>query len=189
MPRLIILIFFAFTLLANCSRVPSSEELEKDIALLDKRIEETTKAAQEYTGGIISVLSNVRLETLKTTKAMLEQKITGIKRYIPISYTVSGKEYTPPENKQEIMLELERDIKELKEDLSEAEVESEDYNSGLLGELSLSKVFSIKNSITFLEQKYFLLKHDIPFYLVMPDAQKSEETDFIQTPGEDIDKF
>jgi hypothetical protein len=189
MPRLIFLLFFAFALLANCSRVPSSDAIEKDIALLDKEIEETTKTTQNYTGGLLSVLSNVRLETLKSTKAMLKQKNSGIRRYIPISYTVSGKEYTPPVNKQKMLLELEKDIKELKVDLAEAEAENEEYSSGLLGAISLTKVLSIKNSITFLEQKYFLLKHDIPFYFVIPDAQKTEETDFMPTPGADIDKF
>lgn len=72
-------------------------------------------------------MSNLRLEALQYTRTMLEQKKSGLKRYIPVSYSIDGKKYSPPENKQELLQDLEKDIKDLKNDLIEAEKESEQY--------------------------------------------------------------
>lgn len=189
MTKLLSILFIVFYLLAGCTNIPPSEEIEKDIALLDKEIEATSAIVQDYSGGLLAILANVRLETLKTTKSMLEQKKSGIKRFIPVSYSVDGKKYSPPENKHELLQNLEKDLKDLRVDLAEAESESAQYGGGLLGVLSLTKVITVKNSIAFLEQKRLLLIHDIPYYSILPDINKADETDFKSTPGEDIDKF
>ena len=120
---------------------------------------------------------------------MLEQKKSGLKRYIPVSYSIDGKKYSPPENKQELLQDLEKDIKDLKNDLIEAEKESEQYGGGLLGVLSLTKVATVKKPIAFLDQKRLLLKHDIPYYSVFPDTSEKSEPGFKPTSGKDIDKF
>lgn len=183
------ILFLAALLLAGCSNVPSTEEIDRDIGLLDKEIKEVTATAQDYSGGLLGILANVRLETLQSTKAMLEQKRTGLKRYIPVSYSVDGKKYSPPENKNDLLKELEQDIENLKNDLAKAEKESDQYGGGLLGVLSFTQVATIKNSIAFLEQRRLLLKHDIPYYSILPATSKSNEPSFKPTPGKDIDKF
>lgn len=189
MPRFLTILVIIFCLLVGCTHVPSSQEIEKDIALLDQKIEEANATVQDYSGGLLSALAKVRLETLKSTKSMLEQKKSGIKRFILVSYSVDGKKYPPPENKEEVLQDLEKDLKDLKVDLAEAEAESEKYEGGLLGVLSLTKASTLKNSIAFLDQKRLLLKHDIPYYSIFPDTIKADEPDFKPTPGKDIDKF
>lgn len=183
------ILFLIFLVLTGCSNVPSTEDIESDLSLLDKEIIEATTTVQDYSGGLLSVLANVRLETLQSTKAMLDQKKTGLKRYIPISYSIDGKKYSPPENKNDLLQELNQDIESLKIDLVKAEKESEQYGGGLLGVLSLTKVATVKNSIAFLEQRRLLLKYDIPYYSILPTASKSNEPTFKPTPGKDIDKF
>lgn len=175
--------------LSGCSNVPSTEEIESDIDLLNKEIKEATVTVKDYSGGLLGILANVRLETLQSTKAMLEQKKTGLKRYISVSYSVDGKKYSPPENKNDLLKELEQDIESLKNDLAKAEKDSDQYGGGLLGVLSLTQVATIKNSIAFLEQRRLLLKHDIPYYSILPAVSKINEPGFTPTPGEDIDKF
>lgn len=187
--KVLSILFIVICLFAGCTNVPSSEEIKTDIALLDKDIEATSRTVQNYSGGLLAILANVRLETLKSTKSMLEQKKSGIKRFIPVSYSVDGKKYSPPENKHELLQNLEKDLKDLRFDLSEAEAESAQYGGGLLGVLSLTKVATVKNSIAFLNQRRLLLKHDIPYYTILPDINKADEPDFKSTPGEDIDKF
>jgi len=183
------ILFLAILLLAGCSNVPSTEEIDRDIGLLDKDIEEATTIVQDYSGGLLAILANVRLGVLQSTKAMLDQKKTGLKRYISISYSVDGKKYSPPENKNDLLQELKQDIESLKIDLVKAEKESEQYGGGLLGVLSLTKLATVENSIAFLEQRRLLLKHDIPYYSILPTASKSNEPTFKPTPGKDIDKF
>ena len=183
------ILFLAILLLAGCSNIPSTEEIDSDIGILDKEIKEATATVQDYSGGLLAILANVRLETLQSTKAMLEQKKTGLKRYIPVSYSVDGKKYSPPENKNDLLQELGQDIENTKNDLAKAEKESNQYGGGLLGVLSLTQVATIKNSIAFLEQRRLLLKYDIPYYSIIPATSKSNEPNFKSTPGKDIDKF
>jgi len=181
--------FLCILLLAGCSNIPSTEEIDGDIGLLDKQIKEAIATVQNYSGGLLATLANLRLEALQSTKAMLEQKKTGLKRYIHVSYSVDGKKYSPPENKNDLLEELEQDIENLKNDLAKAEKESDQYGGGLLGVLSLTQVATIKNSIAFLEQRRLLLKHDIPYYSIIPATSKSNEPGFKPTPGKDVDKF
>lgn len=182
----VILAMFSCT---GCSNVPSTKELDKDISILNKEIAEASKTAQKYSGGLIAALVNVRLETLKSTKAMLEQKEIGSRRYIPISYSVEGKKYSPPKNKDELLISLKHDIDKLQRDLVEADKKNQQYKGGLLGVLVLTQVETIRNSIVFLEQKRLLLKYDIPFYSIFSDASGAKGASFKKTPGKDIDKF
>ena len=176
-------------ILSGCSNIPSTEELDGDLGLLDKEIKEAAENSEVYSGGLLSLLTKVRLETLRSTKAMLEQKRSGFKRYIPLSYSIEGKKFSPPDNKTELLKELGSDIKNLKLDLAQAEKESEKYSGGLLQAISLTRVSTVKNSVAFLEQRQLLLKHDIPYYSILPAKTKSNEPTFKPTPGKDINKF
>lgn len=184
-----ILIFLSVFLFFGCYNVPSTEDIDSDLITLDIEIEEASHKAQEYSGGLLAVLLNVRLETLKTTKSMLQQKRNGYRRYIPLSYTIDGEKYSPPENKNELLQVLKEDLRLLERDLSKAEDESAKYGGGLLGVLSLTQVATAENSIAFLNQRRLLLKHDIPYYNIVPAPKPSGEPGFKPTPGEDIDKF
>ncbi len=180
---------FLAILLTGCSDIPSTEEIESDIGLLDKEIKEVTATVKDYPGGVLAILVNVRLKTLQSTKTMLEQKKKGLKRYIPISYSVDGKKYSPPENRETFLQEMKQDIENLKNQLAKAEKESNQYGAGLLKVMLLMRVATVKNSIVFLEQKRLLLKHDIPYYSILPTNSESNEPSFKSTPGKDIDKF
>jgi len=175
--------------ISACTNIPSSEDIEKDIATLEQNIKEANENVESYSGGLLLMLSKLRLETFKSTKAMLEQKKSGFNRFIPISYTIDGKKYSPPQNKQELLTEIDKDLNDLKKNLQLAEKESKRYGRGLLGVLSLTKVATEQNSIAFLNQRRILLKHDIPYYSILPQAHEKSGSGFKATPGKDIDKF
>jgi hypothetical protein len=183
------ILFLIILFLSGCSNIPDTQEIVADLDLLDKEIKEATSTAQDYSGGLITILIKVRIETLKSTKEMLEQKKTGLNRFIPISYSVDGKKYIPPENKNDLLKDLEKDLKNLKDDLAEAEKESAKYSGGLLALMSLTQASTVKNSMALLEQRRLLLKHDIPCYSMLPSTEKNKELEFKPTPGKDIDKF
>jgi len=189
MKKYFIVIFISLFILSGCSNVPSIEEIEGDLKTIDAEIKEASQTVQEYSGGLLAVLANVRLETLKTTQSILEQKRNGLRRYIPLSYSIDGKKFTPPENKNELLRKLNEDLKNLKNDLSKAKEESAKYGGGLLGVLALAQVATVENSIAFLNQRRLLLKHDIPYYGIVPAPSAMGEPDFKPTPGEDVNKF
>lgn len=189
MSKNVTIILLSVFLVFGCSKVPSTEEIDSDLKTIETEINDAQKTVEEYSGGLLAILANVRLQTLKTTKSMLAQKQNGFCRYIPLSYSIDGKKYTPPENKDVLLQELNDDLKDLQRDLSKAEVESAKYGGGLLGVLSLTQVATVENSIAFLNQRRLLLKHDIPYYDIVPAPSGNREPAFKQTPGEDIDKF
>jgi len=181
--------FLVAILLSGCSDIPSSEEINSDISLLNKEIKETKIASEKYSGGLILALIKVRLETLQSTKVMLEQKSKGYNRYIPVSYSIDGKEYSPPSNKNVLLQELKQDMQKLKNDLEKVEKENNRYSGGLIKITLMMQATTIKNSIAFLEQKQLLLKYDIPYYSILPNTTKNNEPEFKKTPGKDIDKL
>lgn len=189
MSKNVTIILLSVFLLCGCYNAPSTEEIESDLKTVETEIKNAQETVQEYSGGLLAILANVRLQTLKTTKSMLEQKKNGFRRYIPLSYSIDGKKYTPPENKDILLQELNDDLTGLKRDLSKAEEESAKYGGGLLGVLSLSQVATVENSIAFLNQRRLLLKHDIPYFDIVSAPSTSGEPDFKPTPGEDINKF
>jgi len=179
----------AALLLSGCYEYPSTEEIDGDLAILKDEINDAKANTEKYAGGLLSILASVQLETLKSTKSMLEQKKKGFQRYIPITYTVDGKGYSPPANKGKLLEELTIDIDKAKEELSKAELESSKYGGGLLGVLSLTQVATSNNTLAFLNQRRLLLKYDIPYYNIVPAPPRDQEPDFKATPGEDIDKL
>lgn len=180
--------FMILPLLSACTNVPSTSDLESDIASVETKINDARKSVSEYQGGLLSILASSRLETLLVTKAMLEQKKSGWKRFIPMSYTVDGKRYIPPSNKQQLLQDIEEDIAKLRKQLEEAEMERQGYTGGLLVVLSLTNTATVKNSIALLEQRMLLLKHDIPNYSLLAE-QNDKDIGFVPTPGKDVDKF
>lgn len=189
MSKYVTIILLSVFLLYGCSNVPSTEEIDGDLKTVETEIKDAQETVQEYSGGLLAILANVRLQTLKTTRSMLEQKKSGFRRYIPLSYSIDGKGYTPPEDKDALLQELNDDLKGLQQDLSKAKEESSKYGGGLLGVLSLTQVATVENSIAFLNQRRLLLKHDIPYYDIVPAPSTNGEPDFKPTPGEDINKF
>jgi hypothetical protein len=189
MKSLLAMIFVSLFILSSCSNIPSAEEINGDIKSLDIKIKAANEAAKQYSGGLLAILTNIRLETLKVTKTMLEQKGNGFKRYISLEYSIDGKKYSSPVNKKKLLQELKNDLEKLQEELSKAEMESSKYEGGLLGVLSFTQVATVKNSLAFLNQRRLLLKHDIPYYGIVPTPTGNGEPAFKPTPGEDINKF
>jgi hypothetical protein len=188
MKKTFLIVLMILSLIPACTDVPSTSVLESDITGIESEINDARKSVSEYQGGLLSILASSRLETLLVTKAMLEQKKTGFKRFISMSYTVDGKGYIPPSNKLQLLQDMKNDISKLRKQLEEAELENRNYSGGLLGVLSLTNTVAVKVSMAFLEQKMLLLKHDVPYYFLLADL-KDKGVDFVPTPGEDVDKF
>lgn len=182
-------LLFCLLALTGCYEIPSTDELNNDLVNIDVQIEETEKAINSYSGGLLQKMAQVRLEVLKSTKTMLEQKKIGFNRYIQISYSISGNKFSPPTNKDELLIELNKDIKGLKDDLSNAQEESARYGGGLLRLTSLMNVATVSNSIALVEQSRLLLKHDIPYFSYAVKTIKKEKVDVDKVSDEDLNSL
>jgi hypothetical protein len=85
MSKKVTIILLSIFLLFGCSKVPSTEEIDSDLKTVETEINDAQKTVDEYSGGLIAILANVRLQTLKATKSMLAQKQNGFRRIISIN--------------------------------------------------------------------------------------------------------
>lgn len=175
---------------ASCTQVPSTEDLDSDIAKLDDALKVASEEAKAYSGGLVKVLIEVRKEVLSTTRAMLDQKRSAFKRFVPLAYQVDGKPFNPPQNKEELLKGIRDDIEKTQNDIAEARKENDRYSGGLIKVMILTRIATLDNTLAFLKQRELLLKHDIPYYANLPEG-KDDQTGggFKPTPGKDIEKF
>ena len=183
------MLFLCLLILTGCSEIPSTDKIDKDIATIESEIKEAKGVIEKYSGGLLKKMAQIRLEVLKSTKTMLNQKKIGLNRYIPISYSINGKKYTPPNNKSELILELSQEIKKLESDLLNAHEESSRYSGGFLKLTSLMQEATVKNTIAFAEQRYFLLKHDVPYFHFLAETSKNKDTYTKPATKEDLDNL
>lgn len=186
----IILILSLITFLGSCGNVPSTDDLDKHIAELSKEIKSAENDANMYSGGLLKILIEVRKEILTNTKLMLEQKRSGLKRFIHINYNIDGKKYSAPDNKNNLLKNIQNEMISIRNNILKAKKESNRYSGGVIKVLIDVKAATLENSLAFLKQRELLLKYDIPFYAAIPESGAGGKgSEFKPTPGKDVEKF
>lgn len=185
-----ILILFLLITFVGCGNVPSTVDLDNDITELIKGIKDTENEINNYSGGLLKLLLELRKEILTNTKLMLEQKRSGLKRFININYSIDGNKYIPPNNKNELLKDIQGEIIYIKTDIAKALKESNRYSGGLIKVLIEVRAATLENSLAFIKQRELLLKYDIPLYSIIPKSDTAGKGQkFKPTPGEDMEKF
>lgn len=179
---IIIAFFLPGTADAQTGDKPNLRKLGKDIQVVSLQIEETEKENACYSGGLIKTLIMFRLQILKNTKAMLEQKKYTLIHEIPVHYTYRDEIYIPTPADSATIQIIESDIKDQQKELIKAETENAKYSGGLIKSIILSQIATIKNTIAMLEQRKLLAKHGIP--LVVLPRQEPEEVKEEEKPTE-----
>ncbi|MGO9620072.1 MAG: hypothetical protein ACLPT6_01535 [Desulfobaccales bacterium] len=161
--RLILFWYCIFLIIpCGCSQPQSTAEIDKDIAIINGNI---NKDMEDYnnSGGLVKSLIAIRLNINKNTKAMLEQKKTGLNRFININYTVDGKPYILTEDVSPMLKELKNQISQEERSLNTYDNELQ-RSGGLVQAVNAMKVASQQNTIVMLNQKMLFLKYGIPLY-------------------------
>ena len=70
------LILLLLTIVSSCSGVANEKvaSLQMELESVEKEIVAAEKENEKYTGGLVKALINSQIETLKQTRAMLQQK-------------------------------------------------------------------------------------------------------------------
>ncbi len=141
---------------------PSTEELEADLTNVRRQIVEADKEASKYKGGLLLVMIRLRVETLKNTEAMLEQKRLSIVRAILLNHTIDGK--PQPTVSAEELSALEDDIKALEAEINKQTAEAAIYSGGLIKVMKLSAIETSRVTLATLKMRYLTAKHGIPIF-------------------------
>lgn len=132
--------------------------LKQELQKVDAEIgTEVTELAQ-YSGGLIKNIKQVRLETLKLTRDIVNQRIQAIESGSKVTITVP---VTQPSIERATALLSE--IDQAKAQLAVAKENASRYSGGLVAALSLSTVATQEQTLAMLEQQYLVAKYGLSF--------------------------
>lgn len=152
------------------------DSLDKDIERTSHQIKEIEKENEEYVGGLIKVLVFLRLQILKNTKAMLEQRRHSSKYGVKVKYTYKGEVYKPELVDSSLLQSIELDIKKQKNESKKAEIEDAKYSGGLIKAMIGSQIATIQNTLAMLEQKELSVKYGIPLFAFSEESREKAVT-------------
>jgi len=167
---------------SSCVAPVDTSDLDTSIASLSAEIDSASTESQQYEGGLIKILIESRKQVLQNTKAMLEQKRTGLNRCIKMSYQIDGAPYEVPADKEDRLQKLDKEIFDLKKEIGKAESEASQYSGGLIQLMLLSQVATSKNTLAMMRQQELLLSNDIPFFALYADTEPSTKVEKPSVP-------
>jgi hypothetical protein len=149
---------------AVCAQVaPSSpaqkQQLEADIAAVDQEIKAAETETANYSGGLIKSLVDLRLTTLRQTRALLDQRRKAGSHAVALRYTVDGKTLAIPAGE---LASVEAEIASTKANIEKQQAEADKYSGGLVQAMALSTVATSRQTLAMLEQKRLAIKHGLP---------------------------
>lgn len=138
---------------------PNTKILDQDIAVVESQIETVEAERKAFGAGAIQNIFQVRIEILKTTLAMLEQKRSSVLRRIDLNYTLEGSRHTPDEA---VLASLRADKKAAEEERDRFVAESARYSGGLVQTLALmnaatSEMAIVQADLAILSERYGFL--------------------------------
>jgi len=139
------------------------EALRSEAARLSTEIEEATEKDAQYSGGLIKGLIGVRLETLKITQELVNQRIQAIEIGSPVTQVTASSSPDPAR-----AASLAAEIARAEADLEEARQEAALYSGGLVAAIKHSTVATQEQTLAMLRQHFVLAKYGLAY----PAAEK-----------------
>lgn len=139
--------------------------LQSDITEIDQEIADAESSLQNLSGGLLSKIIQTRVETLKLTRAILENRIATAEGGANIEIVVPNAQ--PDQTKAAEILE---DIQAQAQVIAIATAEAEDA-AGLVGALARSRVETEKLSLATLKASWFQAKYGVIFPALTPNPE------------------
>lgn len=130
--------------------------LEAELSQTKQSIDEASKSASAYSGGLIKDLISTRVEILKINQALLEQRILAVQSQGGVKI-----ETTASKPDEEAASKLATEITKTKSAIASAKVEAARYSGGLVQALKLSTIATSEQTLAMLEQQYLVAKYGL----------------------------
>lgn len=133
-----------------------SDDLRKELEQVQTAIMAAEKADAQVAGGLVKSLIATRKEILRTTEALIWQRIHANESGAPITIQVSG---TRPDLNR--AMELEREIHAKEQELSSLRADAARYSGGLVLSLKLTAIATQEQTIALLQQGMLTAKYGL----------------------------
>ncbi len=137
---------------------PLVQDLHRELEKLRATIAAAENAEAQSAGGLVMSLIATRLEILRTTEALVQQRVLAIETGTPVTLCVPT---TQPDLKR--AMELEKEIANQEKELSSAQVEAAQYSGGLVHTLKLTAVATRQQTVSILQQNMLTAKYGLAF--------------------------
>ena len=152
-----ILVFFTgFTKSLSPEHVALLEQLRSERTSLKSDIVAAETEAAKYSGGLLSALIKTRIEVLKTSDALIQQRIHAIESGAPVSLQTSVSAADPQRSDQ-----LLAEIQNHEAELERAKAEASKYSGGLVHAMALSTVATKAQTIAMLKHAQLTAKYGL----------------------------
>jgi hypothetical protein len=141
-------------------RSASTAEIDQSLKELNVTLKQAQDEDARYSGGLVKALIDARIETVKNSIAMLEQKRQSLLHRVCLGYEVRGAAVTPasPEELQRI----EQDVHQTEQELERARAEDAKYSGGLVKGLIEARIATDQMTLAELNQRYLFAKYGLP---------------------------
>jgi len=180
------LLLALFILSPACRRGPSPEDVQRIAALKTEleavrtEVTEAEKKNASLTGGLVKALVEARLEILKTTEALIQQRIHALEAGAKISVEVPG---TVPN--EELAARLAQEIETQLVELSKARAEADKYSGGLVAAMKQATVATQEQTLAMLRQRYLAAKYGLST-IALPAAAGGASEQEMPSPSPSI---
>ena len=161
--------------------------LNNVIADTDDAIRAAEEESAKYSGGLVKSLIEVRLATLRQTRAMLAQRAAAADFNVAVRYTIDGRTLDAASTSGDIEA-LDREIADTKRKIHQQQAEADRYSGGLTQAMLVSALATTKHTLAMLEQKRLALMYSLPQFIgfadkLVPAATSSATGSNRQTPA------
>lgn len=143
----------------------SGSSLKDAITEVRAQVATAEDESARYSGGLVKALVDSRVQTLKQTLAMLEQRDKAFTFGLRLRYTIDGKAFQLPAGAKDELVDIERQLRENEGKIHGQEAEVAQYSGGLVQALELSTLATMKQTQAMLDQRRLAIKYELPQYL------------------------
>lgn len=166
---------------AQPSGIVDLRHLRDEIAAIDAEISSAEADIKNYEAGLVVVLTQARLETLKLTRAILQNRIAAAEGDVETDVTVLVG--VPDEDRAaELLVEIENQMKVIEDAEQEAK-----NTGGLVAALALSRVLTEKMNLSILRGSWMSAKYGavLPVELAASFTPPARDAEITDTPADD----
>jgi len=138
-------------------RRQSTEQMDKSLSEFQLALKQAESDDAQYSGGLIKGLIAVRVETIKTTISMLEQKRLSLLHRVCLKYEISGARVTVATAEE--LRQIQKDMADTEKGIELARAEDAKYTGGLIKDLIALRIATEQQTLAGLNQHYLFAKY------------------------------
>lgn len=165
---LLLALFPMETVLAN---EIDAEGMIRDLGQVREEIQEAESDLGRHDGGVIKAIIQERLEILRLTEALLEQRALAAQTGVPVDFSLSASE--PNARRADDLL---AEIANVRDDRDRLRGEVRNYAGSLAQSLAFLTLATKQQTLAILEQGYLIAKYGLP----VPSASYDNAPDAVQ---------